>query len=249
MKTLWSPRALLPDGWATDVTVTIGADGRIASVQAGTQPSGERVGLLLPAPVNAHSHAFQRAMAGLTETRGPDPRDTFWTWRRLMYRFLDRLTPDHVQAIAELVFMEMLEAGYGAVAEFHYLHHDIGGVPYATLPEMAQRITTAAQGAGLGLTLLPVFYMQGGCDGRALQGGQRRFGCDPDLFARLHSDSAAIIAQGPEDFGIGIAPHSLRAVTPEALNNLRDICPTGPVHMHLAEQVAEVEEVKAHHGA
>ena len=107
-------------------------------------------------------------MAGLTETRSPDPQDSFWTWRKLMFRFLDRLTPDQVQAVAELVFMEMLEAGYGAVAEFHYLHHDIGGQRYSNLPEMAERITAAAQNTGLGLTLLPVLYMQGGCDGRSL---------------------------------------------------------------------------------
>ncbi|MEQ8255643.1 MAG: formimidoylglutamate deiminase, partial [Roseovarius confluentis] len=194
-------------------------------------------------------HAFQRAMAGLTETRGPDPRDSFWTWRKLMYRFLDRLTPDHVQAIAELVFMEMLEAGYGAVAEFHYLHHDIGGAPYTDLAEMAGRITQAAQDTGIGLTLLPVHYMQGGCDGRALEGGQRRFGSDLDLFARLHADSAALVANGPDDFAIGVAPHSLRAVPPEALAQAQSICPDGPIHMHLAEQVAEVEEVEAHHGA
>ena len=248
MQEIHAQQALTPQGWISDIRLTIDA-GRIARISHGAAEGLPSVDMLLPAPVNLHSHAFQRAMAGLTETRGPDPRDSFWTWRRLMYRFLDRLTPDHVQTIAELVFMEMLEAGYGAVAEFHYLHHDIGGVPYGNLPEMAQRIATAAQGTGIGLTLLPVLYMQGGCDGRALQGGQRRFGCDPELFARLHADSAAIIAKGPEDFGIGIAPHSLRAVTPEALDGVRDISPTGPIHMHLAEQVAEVEEVEAHHGA
>lgn len=249
MQEIHSRQTLTPDGWMADLRLTIDG-GQITRISQGAAKAGKRsVDLLLPAPVNLHSHAFQRAMAGLTETRGPDPSDSFWTWRRLMYRFLDRLTPEHVQAIAELVFMEMLEAGYGAVSEFHYLHHDIGGVPYTNLPEMAGRIAAAAQGTGIGLTLLPVLYMQGGCDGRALRGGQQRFGCDPDLFARLHSDSAAIITAGPNDHAIGIAPHSLRAVTSEVLTRIRAICPAGPVHMHLAEQAAEVEEVEAHLGA
>ncbi len=252
MQEIQSRQTLTPDGWVRDLRLTVDK-GRITRIEQGAaaeaRPGAQAVDLLLPAPVNLHSHAFQRAMAGLTETRGPDPSDSFWTWRRLMYRFLDRLTPDHVQAIAELVFMEMLESGYGAVAEFHYLHHDIGGTPYADLAEMAGRITRAAETTGLGLTLLPVHYMQGGCDGRALEGGQRRFGSDPELFARLHADSAALIARGPEDFHIGIAPHSLRAVPQDALARARQICPDGPLHMHLAEQVAEVEEVQAHHGA
>src|SRR6056297_2696802 len=244
MKTLWSPRALLPDGWATDVTVTIGADGRIASVQAGTQPSGERVGLLLPAPVNAHSHAFQRAMAGLTETRGPDPRDTFWTWRQLMYRFLDRLTPEQVQAITALAQMEMLEAGYATNVEFHYLHHQPGGAPYDTLSEMAQRITAAALQTGVGLTLLPVQYQFGGCDKSGLGPGQIRFGNDPERFARLMEDSRAALSALPDDSVLGIAPHSLRAVASEDIALAHTLC-DGPLHMHLAEQVKEVEEVAA----
>ena len=171
---------------------------------------------------------FQRAMAGLTESRGPDPRDSFWTWRKLMYRFLDQLTPEQAQAIAELVFMEMLESGYGAVAEFHYLHHDNGGVPYHNLPEMAERIVAAARQTGMGLTLLPVLYMQGGCDGSALQGGQKRFGCDWDLFGRLHDESSKAVSKGPDDHSIGIAPHSLRAVSPDALSRIREICPMVP---------------------
>lgn len=246
MREIKARQALLPEGWASDVSLVIGADGRIARV--GAMDGAADVDLLLPAPVNLHSHAFQRAMAGLTETRGPDPTDSFWTWRRLMYRFLDRLTPDHIQAIAALVYMEMLEAGYGAVAEFHYLHHDVGGVPYGTLAETGARIAAAARDTGIGLTLLPVLYMQGGCDGRALQGGQRRFGCDVDLYGRLLADSAKIVSDAPSDFALGVAPHSLRAVTPEALA-LAPGMTTGPVHMHLAEQTAEVDEVQAFHGA
>jgi len=241
-------QALTPDGWVHDLCVEI-SDGRIERISGDKSGEHRSVDLLLPAPVNLHSHAFQRAMAGLTEGRGPDPRDSFWTWRKLMYRFLDQLTPDQAQTIAELVFMEMLEAGYGAVAEFHYLHHDNGGLPYHNLPEMAERIVAAARQTGMGLTLLPVLYMQGGCDGSALQGGQKRFGCDWDLFGRLHEGSAKAVSTGPDDYSIGIAPHSLRAVSPDSLSRIREICPNGPVHMHLAEQIAEVAEVQAHLGA
>ena len=248
MQKIHAHLALTPKGWVRDLCIEI-KDSRIAKVSNGLPKDHYSVDLLLPAPVNLHSHAFQRAMAGLTETRSPDPQDSFWTWRKLMFRFLDRLTPDQVQAIAELVFMEMLEAGYGAVAEFHYLHHDIGGQKYSNLPEMAERITAAAQRIGLGLTLLPVLYTQGGCDGRALTGGQKRFGCDLDLFARLHDQSAQLMMEAPKDYAIGIAPHSLRAVKPEALTRILEICPHGPIHMHLAEQLAEVDEIEAHFGA
>lgn len=248
MQEIHARQVLTAEGWVNDLRVTID-NNRIARLTPGQSEGRRSVDLLLPAPTNLHSHAFQRAMAGLTETRGPDPKDSFWTWRKLMYRFLDRLTPDHVEAIAALVFMELQEAGYGSVAEFHYLHHDIGGAPYAKLCELAERIVAAARDTGIGLTLLPVLYMQGGCDGRALEGGQRRFGNDVDRFAQLHSESAALITNGPEDHAFGIAPHSLRAVTPEALAQVRDICPAGPIHMHLAEQLPEVEEVKAHMGA
>ncbi|MEQ8343598.1 MAG: formimidoylglutamate deiminase [Marinovum algicola] len=248
MQEIHARQALTAEGWVGDLRIAID-NGRIARISTGPAEGRRSVDLLLPAPANLHSHAFQRAMAGLTETRGPDPKDSFWTWRKLMYRFLDRLTPDQVQAIAALVFLEMQEAGYGSVAEFHYLHHDIGGAPFANLSEMAERIAAAAQETGIGLTLLPVLYMQGGCDGRALQGGQRRFGCDIDLFARLHTESAARIARGPEDHAIGLAPHSLRAVPPAALASARAISPEGPLHMHLAEQQAEVAEVEAHLGA
>ncbi|SDL43228.1 formimidoylglutamate deiminase [Aliiruegeria lutimaris] len=252
MKEIHASQALTTSGWVNDLSVSIGEDGRIAHVSpagSAAKVAAERVDLLLPAPVNLHSHAFQRAMAGLTETRGPDPRDSFWTWRRLMYRFLDRLTPDHVEAIAALAFMEMLEAGYGAVTEFHYLHHDVGGRPYANLAEMAERIRAAAEATGIGLTLLPVLYTYGGCDRRPLEGGQKRFGCNTDLYADLFADSAASIAKGRGDFGIGIAPHSLRAVSPEALASVQTLGSDGPIHMHLAEQVAEVEELETHIGA
>jgi formimidoylglutamate deiminase len=239
-------QCLTPSGWQSEREVTINALGRIEQVGPFSQSPTHRVGLLLPAPQNLHSHAFQRAMAGLTEAKGPDPQDSFWSWRRLMYRFLDQLTPEDVEAIAALVFMEMLEAGYGAVAEFHYLHHDVGGVPYANLAEMSERIVAASNDTGIGLTLLPVYYQFGGCDLRTLNGGQRRFGNDPDRFMRLHADAARALAHGSGDTVIGIAPHSLRAVDPTGLRSVVAQSATGPVHMHLAEQVAEVDEVLAH---
>lgn len=249
MTRIHTGRALLPDGWARDVAVTV-EDGRIAAVTRGTSPAGATgVGVLLPAPANLHSHSFQRAMAGMTESRGPSGSDSFWTWRELMYRFLDRLGPDDVEAIAGMVFVEMLEAGYAAVAEFHYLHHGVGGVPYGNPAELSARIAAAAAETGIGLTLLPVLYMQGGTDGRELAGGQRRFGNGPDAYARLlEGAEAAVVAVGP-DARTGVAPHSLRAVPVEALTDLAALRPGSPIHMHIAEQEAEVREVLATHGA
>lgn len=244
MATVWAETALLPDGWKSDVRVEIDDRGMIGSVAAGTMPEGHRTAILLPAPTNVHSHAFQRAMAGLTERRGPDPRDTFWTWRQLMFRFLDRLTPDHVEAITAFVQMEMLEAGYGASVEFHYLHHQPGGVPHDDLAEMSARIAAASARSGIGLTLLPVHYRFGGCDRRELGAGQVRFGNDFDRFARLHEKAAAHLKGLPADARIGVAPHSLRAVQPEDVAAARTLAAGAPFHMHLAEQVAEVEEVR-----
>ncbi len=242
MATIWADRALLPSGWARDVAVTV-EGGRIVSVAPDSGPVGEQVALLLPAPANLHSHAFQRAMAGLTERKGPGA-DSFWTWRELMFRFLDRLTPEQVEAIAALVQVEMLEAGYATSVEFHYLHHQPGGVPYEDSAEMAGRIASAARLTGIGLTLLPVHYQFGGLDRRPLGPGQARFGTTPDAFARLVEASRAALAGLPEDADLGVAPHSLRAVSAEGLREVLAMG-IGPVHMHLAETVAEVEEVRA----
>jgi len=250
MQDIWAERALLPEGWAERVRVSVAQDGRFAGVETGVDAgSATRTGLLLPAPVNVHSHAFQRAMAGLTERRGPDPRDSFWTWRQLMFRFLDRLSPDHVEAIAAFVQMEMLEAGYATNAEFHYLHHQPGGVPHDDLAEMSGRIAAAADQTGIGLCLLPVHYQFGGCDGRDLGPGQIRFGNDRDRFDRLHAGAVEALAALPRDTTHGVAPHSLRAVGMDDLKSYGARYATGPIHMHLAEQIPEVEEVEAHWGA
>jgi formiminoglutamate deiminase len=248
MTTLWAQHALLPQGWAENVSVELGADGRIARVETGTTPEGERVALLLPAMANLHSHAFQRAMAGLSEARGPEPRDTFWTWRQIMYRFLDHLTPDDVEAIAALVQMEMLEAGYATNVEFHYLHHRPDGAFYDNIAEMSERIAAAAASTGIGLTLLPVHYQFGGVDRRPLGPGQRRFGTTPDQFATLLDAAEAALRHLPADAGIGVAPHSLRAVSVEGLSFCEALRPDRPLHMHLAEQIPEIEEIEAARG-
>lgn len=248
MNTIWAEHALLPEGWAKNVSVTIAPDGRIKAVQANTAPAGQRAELLMPAMANLHSHAFQRAMAGLSEARGPHPKDTFWTWRQIMFRFLDHLTPEDVEAIAALVQLEMLEAGYATNVEFHYLHHRPGGGVYDNLAEMSERIAAAASRSGIGLTLLPVHYQFGGCDQRPLGPGQARFGTDPDGFAHLLDAAEATLRHLPPDAGIGVAPHSLRAVSPEALALCAKLRPGRPLHMHLAEQIPEIEEVQAAYG-
>jgi formimidoylglutamate deiminase len=248
-QTIWARQALLPDGWAQDVRLEIDNSGRIDAVTVGAAVSGIQVGTLLPAPANLHSHAFQRAMAGLSEARGPDPRDTFWTWRQLMFRFLDHINPDDMHAIAAMVQMEMLEAGFAAVAEFHYLHHRPDGGSYDNLAEMADSICRAASMTGIGLTLLPVLYRYGGCDRRPLASGQRRFGNTPDTFARLFEQASASVLGLPADCGMGVAPHSLRAVQPEDLVVCQQIAAGRVIHMHLAEQLAEVDEVQQTLGA
>lgn len=252
MTTIFAERALLPEGWASNVRIEIGTTGKIAKVTAnsvpGTGDEGLNTGCLLPAPSNLHSHAFQRAMAGMTEYRSA-ARDDFWSWRTLMYRFLDVLTPDEIEAIAALVYVEMQEAGYAAVGEFHYVHHQPGGADYDNIAELSERIYAAAAQTGIGLTHLPVLYSYGGADKQPLSGGQQRFGCDFDRYVRLHQAASAGLQSLTPDCAIGVAPHSLRATDPEQYALLNDQFATGPVHIHAAEQVREVEEVVAWLGA
>ena len=244
-------RALMPSGWETDIIVVIDDGGKIEKVGKAGDLSAENridhhVDILLPAPVNVHSHGFQRAMAGLTESRGPQATDSFWSWRKLMFQFLQQLTPDHVEAIAAFVQMEMLQAGYATNVEFHYLHHQADGRPYGRMAEMAERIAAATLASGIGLTLLPVHYQFGGCDRRPLAGGQLRFGTDIDAFGRLFEQSEDAIRALPTDSRIGLAPHSLRAVARDSFAPLVDLAAGHPIHMHLAEQIAEVDEVLSH---
>jgi formimidoylglutamate deiminase len=240
--------ALLPTGWSRAVRVAI-ADGVIAAVLPDAKAdTAEHVrGIAVPGLANLHCHAFQRGMAGLAERRGP-VGDTFWTWREVMYRFLGVLTPDDVEAIAAQAYMEMLEAGFTSVGEFHYLHHDIDGSPYADLGEMAARIAAAAAETHVGLTLLPSLYMTGGFGGAPAAPGQRRFLNDPDRFIKLVERSREAVAHLP-GANIGIAPHSLRAVPPGALRRVTEAFREAPVHIHAAEQVKEVEECIATLGA
>ena len=245
---LFFAEALLPQGWARDVRLTHSA-GLIVAVETGTRPrDGEaRHAIGIPGLPNLHSHAFQRGMAGLSEVRGP-AADSFWTWRDVMYRFLGRMTPDDVEAVAAQAYAEMLEGGFTRVGEFHYLHHQPDGAAYADPAEMAGRIAAAADTTGIGLTLLPCFYAHGGFGGAAPMPGQRRFLNDLDGFARLLDGTRRAISGLPRA-SAGIAPHSLRAVTPGELAHLATMAPELPMHIHVAEQVREVEDCLVWSGA
>lgn len=239
--TLYFDRALLPTGWATDVRLTITA-GRIAVIETGAavHADDERHALVLPGMPNLHSHAFQRAMAGLTEVRGTSD-DSFWTWREAMYRFVERMTPDDLTAIAAMAQVEMLESGFTRVGEFHYLHHAPDGSGHADPAEMGAALARAADATGIGLTLLPVFYAHSGFGGAPPGAGQRRFVNDLGGFAKLLDASERAVAALP-DAVVGIAPHSLRAVTPDQIAELAAMRPDTPLHIHIAEQVREVED-------
>lgn len=235
-------QALLPEGYADDVRLTI-EGGVITDVDKGVASASdvERLpGLTLPGMPNLHSHLFQRGMAGLSERRGASA-DSFWTWREVMYRFLDRLDPDDVRSIAAQAMVEMLEGGFTALAEFHYLHHDRGGRPYADIAAMSAAIAAAARETGIGLTLLPVLYRFGNFGSAPPVHGQRRFVNDRDAFLRLFEASAAAVSDLP-DARIGVAPHSLRAVAPDDLSWLAGLAPEAPIHIHVAEQMREVED-------
>ncbi|MGF6312269.1 formimidoylglutamate deiminase [Bradyrhizobium sp. i1.8.4] len=236
--------ALTPSGWANDVQVVV-TDGTIASVISGIAPAAgdERHQLAVPGLASLHSHAFQRGMAGLAELRG-DTTDTFWTWRETMYRFALTMTPDDVAAVATLLYVEMLERGFTRVGEFHYLHHDRDGSPYANPAEMAVRIAEASDASGIGLTLLPSFYAHGTFGGAAPHAGQRRFICSVDQFAALMAASREAIRK-LSSANIGIAPHSLRAVAPDELAALIPLAGADPIHIHAAEQAREVEDCMA----
>ena len=233
-------QARLPDGWARDVRVTV-ADGVITGVTAGADAVGsERLkGAVVPALTNLHSHAFQRAMAGLAERARAGVED-FWAWREAMYRFLDRLTPEQMEAIAAMLYAELAEGGYAGVVEFHYLHNDPDGRPYADPGETAHAHRRAAATAGFGMTLAPVLYSHSDFGGAPPKHGQRRFIRSTDDFLAL------LEASGAE----ALAFHSLRAVTPEQIARvLAAADPALPVHIHAAEQTGEVEASLAWSGA
>ena len=238
--TSWFARdALLPDGWAADVRIEVDPAGNFAAAIPGSPPGNcERLaGPALPGMANLHSHAFQRAMAGLTEVRGA-PDDDFWSWRELMYRFLGRLTPEQAQAVARQLYIEMLKHGYTAVGEFHYVHDRSG--------EMLLRHLAAAKESGIAITLLPSLYRRSNFGRKPLQPRQMRFDSDPGFILKVLE---RIRAHASPDVVAGVAPHSLRAVDPESLKDLiqglQAIDPKAPIHIHAAEQMKEVEECVA----
>ncbi|MFS4581531.1 formimidoylglutamate deiminase [Phaeobacter sp. C3_T13_0] len=246
MQSIFARHAHTPLGWVIDVRLTIDR-GRIASIEPDTvaQSQDQRVDALVPALANLHSHSFQRAMAGMTETR-VSGRDSFWSWRKLMYQFVDNLTPEQYEAIAALVFMELLEAGYASVGEFHYVHHQPGGQPYDALSELSNRVFAAADLTGIGLTHLPVLYSYGGAGQAPLSGGQMRFGNDVGRYSELLSECRDTArAYLPSDTSVGIAPHSLRATAPQDLDAVLSLGADSPVHIHIAEQPQEVTDITA----
>jgi len=239
--------ALLPDGWADDVRLHV-AGGAFVRIERGVprEPGDECAALGLPGLPNLHSHAFQRALAGLSEARG-HTQDSFWTWRELMYRFVAQLTPEAVEAITAQAYVEMLEAGFTRVGEFHYLHHGADGRPYADPAELTARIAAAAEQAGLGLSLLQVFYAHSGFGAAPPQPQQRRFVHDLDSYTRLLERSREILGR-LDHARLGVAPHSLRAVTPEELAQVCALAGAAPIHLHIAEQQREVDECLAWSG-
>ncbi len=244
MTDLYFDAALLPTGWARDVRVRVDAGGWITHVVSETTPQGGHhvPGVAVPGVPNVHSHAFQRAMAGLTE-RGAPGGDTFWSWRDRMYSFLSVLTPDHVQAVAGQLFVELLRHGFTSVAEFHYLRNNVDGTPYADPVEMARRILAAAATTGIGATLLPTLYRASDFGGAPLSIGQGRFAASVE---ELVGDIAVLGAEASAGaVRVGLALHSLRAVPPEeltvAVQAARSMDPALPIHIHVAEQQREVD--------
>jgi formimidoylglutamate deiminase len=245
---LFAANALTPEGWRRDVRIDVDSAGAIAAVRIDARPdSAERVGgPLLPGMPNLHSHAFQRAIAGRTGM-GNGKGDSFWTWRAAMYAFLERVDADAFAAIAAQAYIEMLKAGYTRVAEFHYVHHDPNGKPYGDAAELARRIVAAAATTGIALTLLPVFYAHAGFGGVPPAAGQRRFVHSPGSYARLIEALASDAARA--DWNLGVAPHSLRAVTPDELAAIVALAPhRAPIHIHAAEQQKEVADCVAWSG-
>lgn len=243
MSAYFAERALLPSGWASNVRLEVCANGQIQRLDCDASAEGaERLaGPLLPGMPNLHSHAFQRAMAGLAEVVG-NPNDSFWTWRDLMYRLVGLITPDQLQVIARQLYIEMLKAGYTSVAEFHYVHHDAAGQPYADPTELSRQVSAAASASGIGLTLLPVLYSHSGFGGQAPNDGQRRFINSTEQYLRLQQQLAPLVAAQPAQH-LGLCFHSLRAVTPRQIAEvLQASDATCPVHIHIAEQQKEVDD-------
>jgi formimidoylglutamate deiminase len=245
MQYYFADHALLPDGVCNGVRIAV-VDGVIRSAEVGAAAEGDQPirGLVLPGMANVHSHAFQRAMAGLAEWDAGG-RDNFWSWREAMYRFAERLDPDAQLAIARFLFIEMLKAGYTSVGEFHYLHNQPGGLAYSPPTAMAEAIALAAAESGIALTLMPTLYVTGGVDGRALSERQKRFG---KTVSELLSLREAMRGK-PGVTQLGLALHSLRAVPPALMREaIAGVEASSPIHLHAAEQTGEVDEAIAKFG-
>jgi formimidoylglutamate deiminase len=247
-----APSALLPQGWARDVLIDVDAAGDITAVVPDSPHGGDShlPGPVVPGMPNVHSHGFQRALAGRAE-RGGSADGDFWAWRETMYRLVERLDPETIEIVTTWVYMEMLKAGYTSVGEFHYLHHAPDGSRYATNTETSERIIASAQASGIGLTLLPVLYTYGGFGAQPPSPRQRAFTMDADEFCTLWDALDARIGADPH-MRLGVAPHSLRAVTSEQLQqvlaHVAARAKDAPVHIHVAEQEAEVEACVAWSG-
>ena len=241
-KKIWGKRALLPDGWAENTEINLDQNGKIQSVIINTEPAGLTFDTLLPAPMNLHSHCFQRAMTGLSES-SENPINDFWSWREFMYKFINSVTPQNYEAICAFAQMEMLEAGYGGLTEFHYVHNSINGVRFNKISEMSKRVLNASSLSGIGLTLLPVLYEHGGVSGSPLISGQDRFGLSFGEYCKLFDELNGFQKYFP-DIRLGVAAHSLRAVPPESLKKLEKEFKGYPIHIHIAEQLKEVEEIE-----
>ena len=233
--------ALTSSGWQKDVRVSVGQNGMIENVEAGVKGGELIAGIAIPAVPNVHSHAHQRLMVGLAERAGPGA-DSFWTWREAMYGFALKLSPDDLEAVAAQAYVEMLKAGFSCVGEFQYLHHQPDGSPYDEPAEMSLRCISAAEQAGIAITMLPTLYNYSGFGGQAANAGQRRFVNDADRFLEIYQTLNAVCGANPLR-RLGISPHSLRAVTPELLKTvLNGIDKGARVHIHVAEQTKEVDD-------
>ena len=249
-KKIHAQNILLATGWATDKTLTI-TDGEIKAIESGYIEGAEKVaGTIIPGMINCHSHAFQRAFAGFSE-QGSEGQDSFWTWRKIMYKFLAQLTTENAEVIASQLYIEMLKMGYTRVAEFHYLHHDINGDNHDSLSAMAKALFNAAKTSGIGLTMLPVLYQFSGFGSQAPNDGQKRFINSTKQFNELVSDCFKLSEQY-DNSNVGIAPHSLRAVDKtslqQAVSHVRNLDAKAPIHIHIAEQQKEVDDCLAHFG-
>jgi formimidoylglutamate deiminase len=247
MNALFARNALLPEGWRRDVLIEWDARGELVEVAVRAAPpiGVPRAEYVVPGMVNLHSHAFQRALGGLTERAGDGP-DSFWTWRELMYRFANQVTPEQLEAIAAQLYAECLRHGYTSVCEFHYLQRDPHGAMYARPAQMAEAVAAAGQQTGIGLTMLPVLYSYAGFGEQPLKPEQKRFRTDVATVMRVVE---ALEGLRGSQFEVGAAPHSLRAAAPGQLRELAQALPAArPLHIHVAEQQGEVEQCLAFSG-